>query len=114
MSMDIKQPFVLLLGLVLLLGIGMMLVVPMPDKPIFIFSTAIMMGLATKASVSMKANAPWTSIGLFVFALIAAGLAAMHIDVSQFTDAVWEGTMSGLAGLGVALLGEAQTRNKDA
>ena len=91
---------------------GAFLLLPMGEKAPFLFAVAIATGLATKASVSMKMDAPNTAVGLFLLAVCVTGATAFLTDVSVFLDAVWEGILSGIAGLGIALLGEAQVRRK--
>ena len=107
---NIEQPYVLVIGFILFLASIIFLVMPMGEEPPFLFTVAIITGLATKATISFQLGSPNIALCLFVMALALIGITALETDVTAFSDAAWKSLMSGVAGLGVVLLGEAQSR----
>ena len=114
MTTDLKQPYVLMIGMLLMiLAMAFQFdVLSMGVKAPFLFAVAIATGLAAKSVISMRMDAPNTALALFAMAGILLGLTAYMTDVSVFLDAVWEGILSSVAGVGITLLGEAQIRRQ--
>ena len=122
---EIKQPYVLIAG-VALAAIAIAATIISPEKPALLLTVAVATGMATKATVSMRMAAPNTSIGLFV---LAGGSALTVIGIMGYVPTEDGGSIlkasvvlmnsglesfySGLGGLGIALLGEAQVRPRD-
>ena len=113
---EIKQPYVLIVGLLLLLT-GALLAYLIPDKGPLLLGVALATGMATKATVSMRMGAPNTAIGLWICAIVTIALVMVIVGIQEAGTLLMssgrEAALSGFGGLGIALLGEAQVRPRD-
>ena len=116
---EIKQPYVLIIGLLLFAAVVIISAVSPghAEKGAVLFAVALTTGMATKACVSMKMGAANTGVGLFILAVAALVAPMLILGADDVADLLLasglESVLSGLGGLGVALLGEAQVRPRE-
>lgn len=112
MKVYFKQPWmVVLAGMTLLYALTFMGWVPAGiEKSAFITGSAIAMMFLGSAATAMKEDAPASATVMFGCALLTGLMMMFSLDVSQFTDSVFEGVAAGIAGLIGGVFNAAQDR----